>query len=420
MSPATALRNGGAREYRPVLGESASKRTVSSQASDSQQFSAARSATDDLAGDVRAAHVAKMITRNPIQLSYPPQIWMHADCPALPELPEPDEEALHELNRMGVARLQAGKYDAAMAAFQDMTSESKRLTRPSTRVRATVLAVVHNNLAGVYYRRGMSAPALQYIQRAAAAEASLYGSVDFATLLRMAAVLARSKAHSQSVEHCTAAIETLRSAAAAMGAEHFPAGHWANSASSDTIGEMDGDDSGAPPDDSSGGAGGADGEGASRARALDAYLAVAYHNLAVELACLQKMQDAVAMASVAEQLVGRALPPKHRWTKQIRSASRRLRDLLVSTTFLQHAIRPRLAQQQARQELADASAPRRATRLQPLWTVGRTSVASLTSDSGWSRASRDAPPGASHARLQETTAMRGSSSLPALRGASKS
>ena len=46
---------------------------------------------------------------------------------------------------------------------------------------------------------------------------------------------------------------------------------------------------------------------------------------------------------MAQQLVSQALPAKHRWVRHISSSARRLRDMHLSTTFVEHSLRPSLA-----------------------------------------------------------------------------
>ena len=47
-------------------------------------------------------------------------------------------------------------------------------------------------------------------------------------------------------------------------------------------------------------------------------------------------------AKLAQELVAKALPAKHRWVKLIGSTARLLSDMHVSTTFVEASLRPQL------------------------------------------------------------------------------
>ena len=63
------------------------------------------------------------------------------------------------------------------------------------------------------------------------------------------------------------------------------------------------------------------------------------------------------MVNVADQLAALSLPAKHRWARQICSTVQKLRDLHVSTSFVQHSLRPRLALHQAKQMQLSGQSP---------------------------------------------------------------
>ena len=108
---------------------------------------------------------------------------------------------------------------------------------------------------------------------------------------------------------------------------------------------------------------------------FNAHLAVAYHNLGVQLAQGGQLQPASAMIRVADQLACEALAPKHRWARQshhrgagtldqrsplvsatltcdpralwtVCASATKLRDLHVASSFVQHSLRPRRAVEQ--------------------------------------------------------------------------
>ena len=198
-----------------------------------------------------------------------------------------------------------------MSTFKDMEKAAKQHLVVK-RERAAVLAVVYNNLAGFYYRRRKPAVAIQYLMKAASLEQRVHGAPDFATYARLGAACSRSKAHADGLRYCHAAVESLRLAAGAS-------------------------------------------ETQTAKEAYNAYLAVAYHNLAVQLANCSQLQEAAAMMDVADQIVAHALPAKHRWARHICASVRRIRDLHVSTRFVEHSLRPRLAVHQAQQQSRQAS-----------------------------------------------------------------
>ena len=229
------------------------------------------------------------------------------------------------------------------------------------RERLQVLPVVMNNLAYFYYRKHKYPAAHSYMTKAMTLERKAYGAVDFATHLRMAAVSTRLSHHTVSLKHCKAALKVLQEAA-----------------------DLQGGHGGAP----------------AAARTYHAHLAVVYHNLAVQMAYLQQLQHASGTAKVAQQLVTQALPAKHRWVRRppahadalhahhcmhaactlhrarclwcvgaahlvssnahhahahddahamhmqvrhISSSARRLRDMHLSTSFVEHSLRPGIA-----------------------------------------------------------------------------
>jgi len=173
------------------------------------------------------------------------------------------------------------------------------------RERAQILPVAMNNLAYFYYRKGKYQASHAHMAKAMQMERKAYGAVDFATHLRMAAVTARLSHHTEALGHCRAALRVLQESAA----------------------QEQADPEGAP----------------ALPRAYHAHLAVVYHNLAVQLAYLQQLQHASGTAKVAQQLVTQALPAKHRWVRHISSSARRLRDMHLSTSFVEHSLRPSLA-----------------------------------------------------------------------------
>ena len=66
----------------------------------------------------------------------------------------------------------------------------------------------------------------------------------------------------------------------------------------------------------------------------------AYHNLAAALASAKRLQDASVAATHASELAARSLPPNHRWHKVMGTTLRRLRDISLSISFVEHSIRP--------------------------------------------------------------------------------
>ena len=72
----------------------------------------------------------------------------------------------------------------------------------------------------------------------------------------------------------------------------------------------------------------------------DDYADVAYHNLAAALASAKRLQDASVAATHASELAARSLPPNHRWHKVMGTTLRRLRDINLSISFVEHSIRP--------------------------------------------------------------------------------
>ena len=212
-----------------------------------------------------------------------------------------------------------------------------------------------NNLAYFYYRKHKYPAAHSYMAKAMTLERKAYGAVDFATHLRMAAVSARLSHHTVSLKHCKAALKVLQEAA-----------------------DLHGGHGGAP----------------AAARTYHAHLAVVYHNLAVQMAYLQQLQHASGTAKVAQQLVTQALPAKHRWVRRparprictgctplhvhcmhsactlqahdahamhmqvrhISSSARRLRDMHLSTSFVEHSLRPGIAGRTPHAALGEADA----------------------------------------------------------------
>jgi tetratricopeptide (TPR) repeat protein len=315
---------------------------ATSSASSANLMRAAERAGAQLEEEFKSLFVSEWLTQHPLNLTYPQHIWLHADCPGgggdgggaaaevafargaeagLRSGAEATRQHVDYLNRVGIVKLQDGKLDDALVAFKEMEQAVKAEVAVQ-RERGALLAVVYNNLAGFYYRRSKPQSALQYIQRAAGLERRVHGAVDFATLARLGAVCSKLKAHTEGLAHCRAALETLERAGSQNGDATLP-------------------------------------------REYHACLAVVYHNLAVQLAHAKQLQQASAMANVAETLAARALPSKHRWAKQIAATVHRVRDLHVSLSFVEHSLRPRLAAHQAQQQSRQAS---RASLSRDLWT----------------------------------------------------
>lgn len=266
--------------------------------------------------------MSEWLTQHPLVLRYPPHIWLHADCPQPdgeggeigeigpgesreeePQQPaSPQRQQVQYSNKLAIVYLQSGELDKALLVLKEM--EENIRSNLTGRERLQVLPVVMNNLAYFYYRKHKYPAAHSYMTKAMQLERKAYGAVDFATHLRMAAVSARLSHHTVSLKHCKAALKVLQEAAGLHG------GH------------------GGPP---------------AAARTYHAHLAVVYHNLAVQMAYLQQLQHASGTAKVAQQLVTQALPAKHRWVRHISSSARRLRDMHLSTSFVEHSLRPGIA-----------------------------------------------------------------------------
>lgn len=56
----------------------------------------------------------------------------------------------------------------------------------------------------------------------------------------------------------------------------------------------------------------------------------------------ERTQEASATAKLAQKLAQSTLPAKHRWVKHINSTARLLRDLHISSAFVEHSLRPHL------------------------------------------------------------------------------
>ena len=235
---------------------------------------------------------------------------------------------------------------------------------------SSALENYHKNTPHSLRERAKLPSALQYVERAARLEARAYGAADFATRLRQGAICSRCKRHSEGLRHCTAAVQMLK-----MTSEREQELDAAKRAS--------------------------DASATSEPDVYHAHLAVAYHNLAVQLAYTQQLGPASAMADVAYSLASNALTAKHRWAKHIGASAQRLRDMHVSTTFLSHSLRPRLAAQQAR---ADAARSELELIAAEESSLGRASIGKPL------RRPMRAPKGVGSASL------RGSTSLPALVG----
>lgn len=266
--------------------------------------------------------MSEWLTQHPLVLRYPPHIWLHADCPqpegeggggsememgpddtpiSTPNA-SPQRQQVQYSNKLAIVYLQSGELDKALLVLKEM--EENIRSNLTGRERLQVLPVVMNNLAYFYYRKHKYPAAHSYMTKAMTLERKAYGAVDFATHLRMAAVSARLSHHTVSLKHCKAALKVLQEAA-----------------------DLHGGHGGAP----------------AAARTYHAHLAVVYHNLAVQMAYLQQLQHAAGTAKVAQQLVTQALPAKHRWVRHILSSARRLRDMHLSTSFVEHSLRPGIA-----------------------------------------------------------------------------
>ena len=250
----------------------------------------------------RQESVSEWLTKHPPVMRYPQHIWLHADCPPLEGEGEGSQSSLrrqvHQCNKAAIALLQSGQMDEALLALKELEANVRKNFSPKERAR--LLPVATNNLAFYYFRRGKHASATAYMQKAMQMERTVYGAVDFATHLRMAAVEAKVKNHAESLKHCRAALKVLQQGAQdeeAGGTTELPAG-------------------------------------------FAAHLAVAYHNAAVELAQTQQLQEASASAKLAQELVAKALPAKHRWVKLIGSTARLLSDMHVTATFVEASLRP--------------------------------------------------------------------------------
>jgi len=327
----------------------------------------AEEAGSELQDEMKGIFVSEWLTQHPLLLAgkFPSHIWLHADCPT----PEPQGatddaaarvagaklsyamERLTELNLRGIAHAQRGELDEALLAWRSMEEDLKASVPKGEQ--PALLAVAYNNLAGVYYARSKSAPAAQYIERAARLEQRVYGAPDFGTRLRLGAVYSRAKRHTEALNQCSLALDVLRST------EELRLDHSSRLDAAAAAAFTHGGGSTT--------AGGAEADGAVAEQAAvgpheanyQAHLAVAYHNLAVELASTQQFGPASAMVDVAQHLIEQVVSPKHRWSKQIKASGLRLRDLHVSTTFVEHALRPRLAASQVRSDamLAFANGP---------------------------------------------------------------
>lgn len=285
--------------------------------------------------------ISEWLTQQPLNMQHPNHIWLHADVPpadttggSAPSMPEEARQRIEYLNQAGLVHLQDGRLDDALACFKEMEKDIKEQAQPGSRVRLALLAVAYNNASGFYYRKGIGAPALQYAQRAAGLEQRAHGAPDFATLLRMGAACCKCKQNKEALAHFLAAIEGLKEAAMEAAAAHSETQKPAQPLSLLARAEA------------------ATGGGSKLPAAYDgacsAYLAVAYHNLAVQYCNLGQLQEANAMINVADQLASKALPAKHRWAKHICATLQRLRDLHVARSFVTHSLRPRLADHQAR------------------------------------------------------------------------
>lgn len=343
-------------------------------------------------GEFKGLFVSEWLTAHPLNLTYPALIWLHADCPPLvtPEeeraagassssaatlrkqpsasasaaaassLPLDARREIEYFNRAGIVHLQDGRLDDALSCFKEMEKAVRDHAPRGSIERSALLAVAHNNTAGYYYhKKGFPQVALQYAQKAASLERRVHGQTDFATQQRIACCLAKTKANKEAVSYCVSAIDTLMAAGSAAAlanakeqaaaAEAIEAEHAktrrANSLMSQAVA-------------ATGGATGPNGPGLPKSvdGAYHAYLGVSYHNLAVCYAQCGQLQQANAMVNVADQLAAQSLPAKHRWSRQICATLHRLRDLHVSTEFVHHSLRPRLAINQARRAAAASHA----------------------------------------------------------------
>ena len=395
--------------------------------------------------EFKGLFVSEWLTNHPLNMEYPHQIWLHADCPPLvtpeeyaslaaraaaapaaapagpsglaasapsaasssvaSELPLAVRVRIEYVNRAGLYYLQEGRYDEALSSFKEVEKAVKDHARQGSAERMALMAVAHNNTAGFYYRKqGFAAVALQYAQKAAALEARVHGQTDFATHLRLACCCAKNKSHKDALGHCVKAIDLLRDAAAAAAvanareraaaaeaieAEERKARH-ANSLLTQAI-------------EATGGAAGAPGLPADLDGPYHAFLAVGYHNLGVCYARCDQLQEANAMLNVADELAARALPAKHRWAKQICATVQRLRDLHLSTSFVTHSLRPRLAVHQARQAASEKALRSSASTVAGMGGMGGLHTTSLPH-----------PAGGRPRRRQEEGGLGASASLPQL------
>ena len=288
----------------------------------------AEEAGSELQDEMKGIFVSEWLTQHPLLLAgkFPSHIWLHADCPTPEPQGETDDaaarvakaklsyaiERLTELNLRGIAHAQRGELDEALLAWRSMEEDLKASVPKGEQ--PALLAVAYNNLAGVYYARSKSSPAAQYVERAARLEQRVYGAPDFGTRLRLGAVYSRAKRHTEALSQCSLALDVLRSTeelrldhsstldeAAAAAFTHGVSTHGGGSSTTAAGSRAAGEGAA-----TAGEAAGAAGEGAAvgpHEANYQAHLAVAYHNLAVELASTQQFGPASAMVDVARHLI---------------------------------------------------------------------------------------------------------------------
>ena len=295
-----------------------------------------------IAHDFNALFVSEWLTQHPLTFNYPQPIWLQADCPPSPAgAADASLERIRYLNESGVVHLQEGRLDYALAAFKDMEKAIKE-GMAQGKSRLAYLAIAYSNIGGFYFRKGMTAAALQYCERASSLETKAHGDVDFSTKSRLACIHGKGKeGRYQALALCQEVLHELQAMASA------PPDLQNQQSSGFDLPSCGG--SLLRFDNNRGGAGAALVRGTPLYGAYHAHLAVAYHNYAVQLAQCQELQQASAAVHAADKLAAEALPAKHRWAKQICATVQKLRDLHVSTQFVQHSIRPRLAVFEARQ-----------------------------------------------------------------------
>lgn len=295
-----------------------------------------------VAHDFNALFVSEWLTQHPLTMSYPSPIWLHSDCPAAPASGvDANLQRVRYLNEAGIVHQQEGRLDDSLAAFKEMEGVIKK-SMPAGKARLAYLAVAYNNVAGFYFRKSMMAPALQYCERAATLEERAHGAIDCMTKSRLACIHSRGKERGRALALTQAVLGELKAMAntpspqAAQAHAPAPGGFDLPSCGGSLL-RFDSN------------SGGALVRGTPLFAAYRAHLAVAYHNLAVQLALCQELQQASAAVHCADQLAAEALPAKHRWAKHICATVQKLRDMHVSSQFVQHSIRPRLAVFEARQ-----------------------------------------------------------------------